>query len=846
MDITRRLRASAGLASAGPMPVPRDKGPLPASAFQEQMWLVDRMLPGSTAYVVRFALLIRGRVREDLMAAALEQVIRRHEALRTAIVRPNRPTDTALPLVQDIRPFVSLPLETRDLRGAGDPRAAAHGLLAEAAAGIRLDRPPLLQVRLLRTADREYVLGFAVHHAVTDAASNKLILRDLAAAYRNLMAGDEAALPVPVLQYGDVAAWERERLTADRLKVLHQYWTERLNGIPDPLPLPTDRPRDDARPAIGDRQPFTLPAQLGVQIQRLAKAERGTPFSVVLAAFAAVLARRSGCPDTVVGSAFGGRGAPGLAEVVGPLINSVPLRIGAPAGTSGRDLVRRAVSAVVGAQDHADLSFDRLVNLVQPRRSTSRHPIFQVNLGVRESSGVPLRLPDAEVEPLPSPDSTDAKFDLSVYLSAGVGEWTGAVEYDTRLFDRSTVAGFVGELRAVLEAMADDPAAPVAGLPPAGSDAATTLLGAVRARSASDRGHRTPPRDRWERRIAMVWEQTLAIEGVYAQDDFFSLGGHSMAGMLAADRLRVLTGRSITLADLIRNPTVAALASHLRTAPSSDGTRLASLLRAGGESAPLFFAPPPTGEPAMYARLLGQLAPGRPVLALQPDGFFDHGDPGDLDLAVQADVYAQEILRTAHHRPAHLCGFSAAGRFAVAIADALAQRNGTVGAVVLLDAAPFGDVAPNPDLVTVLARWLDFAPPAEGAQGLDRDAVIARVLHAGQSAGRLPADTGAEEFTRWCRQLEFGARALAGHGPLAYRGTVTLLHRADRTTRDFAQEWRDMPVGRIDAVPVRVDRHEDFVDGPQVREVARLIDGCLAAADSAAPQGAPLYAKSEE
>ncbi|MFL6119324.1 condensation domain-containing protein, partial [Actinophytocola sp.] len=302
--LTERLRP-------GPVALPRDGRPLPASFFQERLWLVDQLLPGSTAYVVAVTQRLRGDLDCGVLSRAWELLVDRHEALRTRLEWVDGV------LTQSVLPAVSLPLRVIDLTDVEDVRSEVARLLdAEAAVGLDLSSAPLFRLRLLRLATRDHVLAVYLHHAVTDGWSNGILMRELSVSYRTLLAGGEPVLPPLRLQYADAAAWQRDQLTEQRLADLSRYWTDRLAGAPDLLDLPTDRPRQagGARPVA--RHHTVLPRDSVTALRALADSERTTVFAVLLAGFAAILARWAGRQDIVVGSPRTGRTHPDLEGVV--------------------------------------------------------------------------------------------------------------------------------------------------------------------------------------------------------------------------------------------------------------------------------------------------------------------------------------------------------------------------------------------------------------------------------------------------------------------------------------------------------------------------------------------------
>jgi thioesterase domain-containing protein len=835
LDPDRRRRLVERLRAAGspgdPLPVPRDGRPLPASFIQERLWLVDQLLPGSTAYLLRLTTRIHGELDADLLGRAVQLLTDRHEVLRTSLAQDGGR------LVQVVHHAVAAPFRLVDLSSAGDgPAALQRELGDDSAIGFDLGSAPLLRVRLLRLADTDHVLTLVLHHAITDGWSNGILLAELATVYAALRAGREPELPPVRLQYADVAAWEREQLTDERLETLLGYWGDLLTGAPELLALPTDEPRRSAGQRRGARRDMIIPAELAAGLRGLARTAQATPFMVLLAGLAATLSRWSGVTDVVIGSPHSGRSRPALEGVLGPLVGTVVLRLDTSGGITVQELIRRARYAALGAREHGDLPFERLVERLRPRRTAAYNPVFQVNLGVGNFPQTTFSLPGTAVAPLPLDDTAAAKFDLSVYVAEGDGDWSGLIEYNADLFRPETIDRLAGGLCEALSAMARDPDRrvdmlpvgdlPIAAGPPTPADRSAPVAGFV------------PLRDRWERDVALVWSQVLGVTRVGATDDFFGIGGHSMAGMLVVDRLRQLTGRRVGLATLFEHPTVERLAGALR-AQTGEGAEAPFVveLQPYGTRPPLVFMPTAVGEVAVYFPLARLLRADRPLYGVQPDGFFRRGDPGDLTLQQMAACYAEEIARACPAGPYHLCGFSAAGRLAVAVAAELARLGRAVGALVLLDSAPFGDVAPDPDLATVLQRWLPFAPPADELRGRDRGDQVAAVLAAGQRTGELPPTLDVGQFGQWCRRLELGARALAGHGPLAYPGTVTLF--CWQRERDIAIEWRDMPIGELVVQPVDVDDHLSFVEGPKLSLVAQLLAAQLDTADAYLSEGSP-------
>ena len=840
--VLRRMRGPArdGAAATGPAdprPVPRTGAPLPASFSQERLWLLDRLRPDSAAYVVSTAGRLRGDLDVDRLRAGLADLTARHEILRTSLAWTG---DRTAQIVHD---SVTVPWEMTDLSAVPDPRADAERILAaDVERGFDLTAAPLWRARLVRMGPRDHLFGVAMHHTITDAWSVGVLLSELGRLYtasRKDPAPERPVLPPLPLQYGDFAVWQRERLTDDRVAGLTGFWKEELAGAPELLALPTDRPRPQVRSGRGARHDFEVPGDLLRAARELSGSTDVTLFMALLAAFVTVLSRWSGETDVVVGTPVAGRHHPDLEGLIGFFVNSVVVRTDLSGGPSFRRLLHHVRRQSLRAFEHQDLPFEKLVEHLAPTRDTAYNPLFQVNFGFGNVPRGHLDLPGTVAEPVAVPSGAGAKFDLSLYLNEDRGRLAGTFEYATDIFDAATIERLAGYLVEVLAAVTADPDLPIAHLPdprpgqrpgtPSGSTPETGDPGEPPAPSLwpASPGF-VEPRDRWERYVAQVWSEVLGVTPIGAHDEFFELGGSSMPGMLVVDRLCRLTGRSVTLHDLYATRTVEALADWIRSGETiSPDPQFVVELQPGGPRAPLFFLHAVLGELYHYFELARALGTGRALYGVQNDGFFHGGaDPGVLTMEQMADRYAEEVRRVHPEGPYHLCGFSGAGRFALAVADSLHAAGDRVGTVALLDTAPLTDAPPAPDRAFILAGWLLFSPPEDELRGLDPRAQLQRVLEAGKRAGDLPPDVEPAEFESFCRRLELNARAISPYRP-SYPGTVTLLTQRDRTDRDLPAEWARFPIGGLKVEEIDAGSHMEFVYGPAVAEVARRLEACL-------------------
>ncbi len=434
------------------VPVPRS-GILPLSFAQQRLWFLARMSPEDTAYHVPVAARLEGRLSVLSLRRALEQVVNRHEALRTSF-----PEQEGGP-VQAIHPPGSIPLPLIDLSAGGDVEAL---LRDEASRPFDLAAGPLVRALLVRRAPEEHLLLVTMHHIVTDGWSTGLLVGELGSFY----ADSESELPALPIQYADFAAWQRSWLAAEVLDEQLGFWRRTLDGVPASLDLPLDRPRPPVWSSAGGRRELRLPAGLVRDLRALARREGATPFMALLAAFAALLGRHAGQEDLVVGTPVAGRRRAELEGLIGLFVNTLPLRI--RLGEEGfRGQIERVRETTLAAYVHQDLPFERLVEELRPERDLSRSPLFQVLLsygGNPLDALAPVKLPGLTLTPVEAETGT-AKFDLTLEMAERADGLAAGLEYATDLFDAATIELLAGRFVRLLAGALADPARPLADIP---------------------------------------------------------------------------------------------------------------------------------------------------------------------------------------------------------------------------------------------------------------------------------------------------------------------------------------------------------------------------------------------
>ncbi|MFN8178108.1 MAG: non-ribosomal peptide synthase/polyketide synthase [bacterium] len=435
------------------------------SYAQRRLWFLDRLEPGSAAYNIPAAIQLKGQLDPTALERALTGIVRRHETLRTRFPEgPNGPEQIASEEVV-VRLAPEEPDPSEVARGEVGEGWAARVLAEEASRPFDLTHGPVLRARLLRTAPDEHVLSLVVHHIAADGWSLRILWRELAALYGACARGEESPLPPLVVQYADWAAWQRDWLAEGELDRQLAYWREALEDAPPALELPTDR----ARPANATWSGATLgvhwPARLGERLAALARAEGATLHMVLLAGYAWTLLRSAGQDEVVVGAPVANRRTEEAEALIGFFVNTLPIRIrGGGSALTFRELVARVRESSLGAYANQDVPFERIVEEIQPERALNRAPIFQTAFALQDWELAEQDVDGLRMTPVDTENHT-AKFDLMLLLGRNGDALSGAFEYNTDLFERTTMERLARRLGTVLSWAADSPDAPLAQAP---------------------------------------------------------------------------------------------------------------------------------------------------------------------------------------------------------------------------------------------------------------------------------------------------------------------------------------------------------------------------------------------
>ncbi|HVR96078.1 MAG TPA: amino acid adenylation domain-containing protein, partial [Thermoanaerobaculia bacterium] len=460
-------REARGLQVPPIVPVPRpshDQSDLPLSFAQERLWLFDRIQPGLPAYNIPQATRWRGPLRVEVLERVLDEIVGRHEALRTRIG-----LSASGEPVQVIDPGLHVPVPVVDLQALpGELREAEAGRQAEVETWRPFDlvHGPVLRACVLRLAPDDHVTVFTRHHIAFDGWSNEVFSREMAVLYDAFSHGKPSPLPPLPVQYADFAVWQRRWLSGEVLERQLGWWRERLAGAPALLQIPSDRPRPAVQGFRGVIVTLRVPVPRLLAVEALCRREGVTPFMALLAAWKLLLSRYGAGTDLVVGSPVANRHRIEVEGLIGFFANTMVLRTDLSGDPTVHELLGRVRETALGAYEHQDAPFERLIEELRPERSLSHTPLFQVLFAMNElgGDGGPAAGPAALSSELFKGSQVMSRYDLELYVFRGTAFLELALEYRVDLFDRTRIERMLEHLSNLLATMVSDPGLPVSHL----------------------------------------------------------------------------------------------------------------------------------------------------------------------------------------------------------------------------------------------------------------------------------------------------------------------------------------------------------------------------------------------
>lgn len=433
----RAQAASQMLANPSLIAPRRDAATAPLSFAQLRLWFLDQLVPNNPFYNIPIAFPIHGVIQPEMLKRALNEIIRRHEVLRTTFAFANGEPAQVIG-----KPF-DIPMQMKDLRGMPPAQrdTEVHALAtAEACCQFNLSQGPLLRSLLIQTDAQAWIFCLTMHHIVSDGWSMGILYSELNALYAAYCRGESSPLPELAIQYADFATWQRQHLTGPVLDRHLNYWRKQLQDLPE-LRLPSDRPRSQRSEFRGSVIPVEIASELVAATRRLGERHGCTLFMTLLAAFKTLLWRYTGQTDLCVGAPIANRTNVEVESLIGFFVNNLVLRTQLSPELTFAAVMQRVRETAINAYAHQDLPFERIVEELQPERDFGRNPLCQVTLQIQNSPTAARTESAVEIRGL-LVDRQTSIFDMAISFWETQDSLVGGIEFSTELFDRATVERF--------------------------------------------------------------------------------------------------------------------------------------------------------------------------------------------------------------------------------------------------------------------------------------------------------------------------------------------------------------------------------------------------------------------
>ena len=451
--------SSTGLQAPPILPGSRDQD-LPLSFAQQRLWFLDQLEPNSPFYNIPETYMIEGALKPDVLEKSINEVIRRHESLRTTFHKiDGQPAQT-------IHEHFTIALKVRDFSHLSDAEKSPTALRIareSALTPISISELPLFNLQILRFSPTEHAIILVIHHIISDNWSTQIMMAEISTLYDAFARLEPSPLPDLPIQYADFAHWQRNWLQGEVLEQELNYWKDQLKGSPPLLELPTDRPRPPVQTFNGAYGTFYLSEEASRGIHDLAKNSGATVFMTLLAAFKVLLFRYSGQEDIVIGTPIANRNRSEIEGLIGFFVNTLVMRTDLSGNPSFIELLRRLREIALGAYAHQDVPFEKIVDALQPERNLSHSPLFQVMFALQSAqaqSTLQRGYSDLMVKPIEAHSAT-SKFDLTLFMIEDNERIGGAFEYNTDLFDDATIDRMISHFTNLIDDICRDARKPI-------------------------------------------------------------------------------------------------------------------------------------------------------------------------------------------------------------------------------------------------------------------------------------------------------------------------------------------------------------------------------------------------
>ncbi len=539
------------------------EGDLPLSFAQQRIWVFNHLNPDIPIFNTFKAYKIEGPLNIDALTQSLSEIIRRHEALRTAY--PNVDGNPKPLIMQEL----NVRLEVKDIRQSlasehgNDINTICNQFISEP---IDLYQGPIFRAELLKIGNDQHILVMVSHQIIFDGASWSILSRELTQLYEAFCSNETSPLKALPLQYIDFTGWQMELLQGEVLNTLSSFWKQQLDGDLPLLNLPTRNTSNDDSVKHAESLPFSVSREVADSLKQLSSKEGVTLFTVLLAAFNVLLSRYANQNDLMVFTSVPSRTRAEIRNLIGLFSNFIPLRMQLNSNQQFSDLLIQAQEVYSGALGHQDMPFEYILKELQSEQKVTKNSLFQTLFIFENATKKPLRLANTSVTPLNLTTGL-TKFDLTLFVEEKQGELSGSIRYKSAMYDTSMIEQMIGQYKEILKQLVKYPNQTLRELPGLTESERNELLAAQSRENEKRRETSSPPnlvrqqsyktpQTKMESQIAGIWQEVLGIDKVGIQDNFFELGGDSMLLVILIGKLEDALKKEFSVIDIFRNPTI--------------------------------------------------------------------------------------------------------------------------------------------------------------------------------------------------------------------------------------------------------------------------------------------------
>lgn len=791
----------------------RARGPAiyPASLAQRRLWFLNELQAPTSAYNVNIGLWLYGQLDVGAMRNSVQEIVNRHETLRTTFALQRGE------LVQFVEDKYDIPQPLTDFSDLNEPYPAVYEFAKrEVAEPFDLGQGPLFRAKILRIQPEEHVLLCTMHHTITDAWSMQLFAKELALLYEGVTNRKKVTVPELPIQYGDFAEWQRQLLDTNFVGKELAYWKSALEGAPALLRLPTDHPRPTEQTLEGLSHTFAVPSEIMPGVISLAVRQQVTTFMLLLAAFKVLLYRYSGQSDVCVGVPVAGRTRVETEPLIGFFVDTLVFRDELSGNPRFVDLLARVRETTLTALANADVPFEKVVEVLRPERNLSYNPVFQVMFSVIKSAVRSHAFGNVDAYPYVV-DASTSILDLSAtFIEDSDSKWWFQIDFDTGLFKMDWIRRMFEDYMDLLRQIVARPVVRIddlkiltatesenSGVLPQPRDDAPVATPGVPLNSVGV----LLPRDEIERTLVEIWRELLEVDFIGVRESFFDRGGHSLLAASLFARIREKFGVSLPLATLFHEPTIEHLANQLRHHHAVSNSCLVPL-NSGGTRPPLFMG----GSNPRFLEVSRRLGPDQPVYKMDLYAAAERRVTAGLEPYRNLEEYAADFVREIRavqpRGPYFLSGGCDGGILSLEIAHQIQALGEQVGLLVLWETPRTGFFERDwcGTALHIVIRLV---------QALARGDLSGLTARIGQLTGRDAnhRSLSAEE-TRHLYIYNSYWGTIRRYTPPEFLGTITIIRaqKQHRFYKDITFGWDRIATRGIDVYPVPGNHRSYFTE----------------------------------